>query len=174
MKTTKDLTLIGLYTALLIGGQFILFAISGIEVVTLLFTAFAFSFGVRRSIALATTFSLLRCFVFGFFPNVLILYLIYYNLFAIVVGSLGNALKHKLNLKTLLLTVGVVMLLTVCFTMIDNIITPLFYKYNLESAKAYFYLSLSAVIPQTICALITVSLTLIPITKLFEKLKLNT
>ncbi len=173
MKATKDLTIIGLYTALLIGGQFVLFAVSGVEIVTLLFTAFAFYFGVLRGMALATTFSLLRCFVFGFFPNVLILYLVYYNLFAFTVGWLGNALKHKLHLKTLFIVVSVVALLTICFTMIDNVITPLFYRYNIESAKAYWTLSLTAVIPQTVCAVISVSLTLIPITRFFNKLNLK-
>ena len=69
MKATKDLTIIGLYTALLIGGQLAFFAISGIEIVTLLFTAFVFYFGIIRGMFLATCFSLLRCFVFGFFPN---------------------------------------------------------------------------------------------------------
>ena len=70
----------GVFVALLIGGQFALFAVSGIEIVTVLFASFVFCFGIVRSLIVGTAFSLLRCFVFGFMPNVLILYLIYYNL----------------------------------------------------------------------------------------------
>ena len=173
MKATKDLTIIGLYTALLIGGQVALFGISGIEVVTLLFTAFVFYFGVLRGCILATVFSTLRCLVFGFFPNVLTLYLIYYNLFALIIGCLGNLFKHKLNAKNLLITVCVVAFLTILFTVLDNFITPLFYGYTGESLTAYFTLSLTAVIPQTICAVITVGALLIPLVKIFEKLNLR-
>ncbi len=173
MKATKDLTLIGLYTALLIGGQLAFFAISGIEIVTLLFTAFVFYFGVIKGMVLATCFSLLRCLVFGFFPNVLILYLVFYNLFALIIGWLGNTFKHNLNVKKLLIIVGVVGLITIFFTILDNVITPLYFGYDIEAAKAYWVLSLTAVIPQTVCACITVSLTLIPITKFFNKLNLK-
>ena len=38
----------------------------------------------------ATCFSLLRCLLFGFYPNIIILYLIYYNLFALLFGTLGK------------------------------------------------------------------------------------
>ena len=72
MNTHKDITLIGLFTAILIAGQFALFGISGVEIVTVLFASFAFYFGVIRGLIVATAFSVLRCLVFGFFPNVLI------------------------------------------------------------------------------------------------------
>ena len=173
MRATKDLTIIGLYTALLIGGQVALFGISGIEIVTLLFTAFAFYFGVVRGCILATVFSTLRCLVFGFFPNVLILYLVYYNLFALAIGFLGRLMNRKLNIKKHLTVVLSVAFLTVLFTVIDNIITPNFFGYTIEATKAYWVASLSAVIPQTICAVITVGALLIPLVKIFEKLKLN-
>ncbi|MBE5754974.1 MAG: hypothetical protein E7340_06575 [Clostridiales bacterium] len=173
MKATKDLTIIGLYTALLIGGQIALAGISGVEIVTLLITAFAFYFGVIRGTVLATVFSVMRCFVFGFFPNILILYLVYYNLFAVVIGLIGKAMNRELNLKKHILVVLAVALLTVIFTLLDNIITPNFFGYSIDAAKAYWVASLTAVIPQTICAVITVGLLNMPLVKLFDKLKLN-
>ncbi len=172
MKATKDLALIGVYTALLICSQFALTAISGVEIVTLLFTAFCFYFGVWRGVALATTFSLLRIIIFGFFPNVLILYLIYYNLFALVVGSLGKVMNKTINLKNVFIVVIVVLIMTILFTVIDNIVTPLFYAYTSEMTNAYWKLSLTAVIPQSICAVISVSLLFPPLVRIFEKIKL--
>ncbi len=173
MKATKDLTIIGLYTALLIGGQIALAGISGVEIVTLLITAFAFYFGVIRGTVLATVFSVMRCFVFGFFPNILILYLVYYNLFAVVIGLIGKAMNRELNLKKHILVVLAVALLTVIFTLLDNIITPNFFGYTSDAAKAYWVTSLTAVIPQTICAVVSVGLLNMPLVKLFDKLKLN-
>ncbi len=172
MKTTKDLAIIGLYTALLIGGQLALSAISGVEIITLLFTAFCFYFGTWRGMAVATAFSLLRMIVFGFFPSVLVLYLVYYNVFALVVGLIGKAMGKTLNFKKLALVVIAVALLTILFTAIDNVITPLFYSYTLEMAKAYWVASLTAVIPQTICATVSVSLLFPPLIKIFEKARL--
>ena len=84
MKTAKEITVIGLFVALLIGGQFVLSGISGIEIVTVLIVSFCFYFGVFRGVIVATAFSLLRCFIFGFFPNVIVLYLIFYNLVRIL------------------------------------------------------------------------------------------
>ena len=173
MKATKDLTIIGLYTALLIGGQVALSAISGVEIVTLLFTAFVFYFGAVRGCVLATVFSILRCLVFGFFPNVLLLYLTYYNLFAIAIGFLGKVMDRRLSIKKHVLVVLAVALLTALFTVIDNLITPNFYGYTVEATKAYWVASLSAVVPQTICAVITVGALLIPLVKIFEKLNLR-
>ena len=172
MKATKDLTIIGLYTALLIGGQIALTAVSGVEIVTLLFTAYAFYFGIIRGCVLATVFSILRCLVFGFFPNVLILYLTYYNLFAIVIGFLGKAMKRSLSVKKLLIVALCVVVLTVTFTLLDNVITPAFYGYTLESRKAYYVASLTAVVPQVICSAVTVLLLFPPLVKIFDKLNL--
>lgn len=173
MKATKDLTIIGLYTALLIGGQIALSAVSGVEIVTLMFTAFAFYFGVWRGAVVATMFSVLRCLVFGFFPNVLILYLVYYNLFILVIGSIGKALDRTLSIKKHIIVVAAVALLTVLFTAIDNVITPMFYGYTVEAAKAYCVMSLTAVVPQTVCAIVTVGVLFPPLVKIFEKLNLR-
>ncbi len=66
MRSAKEITILGLFVALLIGGQFVLSGISGIEIVTVLFTSFCFYFGIVRGLVVATAFSLLRCFIFGF------------------------------------------------------------------------------------------------------------
>ena len=172
MNKTKTLAIIGLYTALLIGAQIALFSIAGVEIVTVLFTAFCFYFGRWKGMAVGTAFSILRILVFGFMPNVLLLYLIYYNVFALVIGSIGKALEKKLNLKKLVLVVIAVAILTILFTLLDNVITPLIYAYNVEAFKAYFIASIATVIPQTICAIVSVALIFPPLIKIFEKIKL--
>ena len=72
MRTAKEIALISVFTALLIGGQFVLSGISGIEIVTVLLLSFSYYFGIRRGLLVANAFSLLRCFIFGFFVNVII------------------------------------------------------------------------------------------------------
>ena len=168
----KDITLIGVFTALLLGGQLALFSISGIEIVTVLFASFVYAQGTKNGLMLATCFSLIRCLIFGFIPNVIILYLIYYNLFAVVVGGLSYAFKRKLTVKILVVLTITVLLLTILFTALDNVITPLFFGYNLETAKVYFLTSLYAVIPQSICAVVTMSCLFYPLLKFYIKLKI--
>lgn len=166
----KDVTLIGVFTALLLGGQLALSGISGIEIVTVLFASFVYARGTKNGLMLATCFTLIRCFIFGFIPTVIILYLIYYNLFAVVVGGLSFVFKRKLSAKIMVILIITVLILTVIFTMLDNVITPLFYGYSRETAKAYFIASLYAVIPQTICSVVTMSCLFYPLIKLYERL----
>ena len=126
MSKTKEIALIGVYVALLIGGQVALSAISGIEVVTVLLASFAFYFGIKRSLIVAVAFSILRCFLFGFMPSVIILYLIYYPLFVTIFGLIGNRFKHKATPKHHVLVIMVAVLCVVLFTALDNLITPLY------------------------------------------------
>ena len=170
MKTHKDLALIGVFTALLISGQFALFAVSGIEIVTVLFASFAFYFGIIRGLAVATAFSLLRCLVFGFFPNVLILYLVYYNLFAVVIGLIGKKMNRTLTIVKLIIIVSTLTVLTILFTVLDNVITPLYYGMTGEVLKSYWLLSFTAMVPQTICTIITTTTLLPPLVKLYSKI----
>lgn len=170
MKTTRDLALIGLYTALLIGAQLALSFISGVEIITLLLAVFAFCFGTWKSLMLSTAFSLLRCLVFGFFPNVLILYLIYYNLFSLAVSLLARGLRGCTGLKTLIIVTLMVGILTVCFTLLDNVITPVYYGYSLEATKAYFVASLSTLIPHVVCAVASIIIGFIPLVKLVRRI----
>ncbi len=172
LKTAKEISLIGIFTALLIGGQFALSAVSGVEVVTVLLLAFAYRFGVTRGLFVANSFSVLRCFLFGFFPTVIMLYLIYYNLFVVVFGLLGKKFNRILNAKTHAILIAAAVIMTVFFTLLDDVITPLYYGYDYSTAKAYFIASLAAVIPQSICAFATVLLLLPVLLKAFKAVNL--
>ena len=172
MKTAKEIAVISVFLALLIGGQFVLSGVSGIEVVTVLFISFCFYFGIYRGFILATSFSLLRCFVFGFFPNIVILYLVYYNLVAVIFGFIGYKFNITVNVKQLIIVVLVSAITTFLFTMLDNVITPIFYSFTLTATKVYFMASLTTMIPQIICAVITVALFFIPLLKIYKTVKI--
>lgn len=168
MKTAKDLALIGIYTALLIGAQFALSAISGVEVVTVLFLSFCFCFGIVRGMIVANAFSLLRCFIFGFFPAVLILYLVYYNIFAVVFGLLGKRFKGEAGVGETVVTVFTAIVMTAFFTALDDVITPFYYGFNFNAAKAYALASLAAMVPQIICVTVTVAILFPALVKVFR------
>ncbi|MCI8344313.1 MAG: hypothetical protein HFE25_07730 [Clostridia bacterium] len=170
MRTAKEIAFISVFTALLIGGQFVLSGISGIEIVTVLLLSFSYYFGIRRGLLVANAFSLLRCFIFGFFVNVIILYLVYYNLFVVVFGILGAKFKKELNMKLLVLIVIIASLLTVIFTVLDDIITPLYYGFSIDTMKTYAIASLAAVVPQVICTVLTVILLLPILIRIFRQL----
>ena len=155
MIGAKKIILPSVFTALLIGGQFVLSGISGVEVVTVLLLTFTYKYGIKQGLLVANAFSLLRCFVFGFMPNVIILYLVYYNLFVIVFGLLGKAFKSEYGVKKHAIIIAVAIVMTALFTILDNVITPLFYGFTLNATKAYFVASLYTVIPQFICTLAT-------------------
>ncbi len=171
MKATKDIALVSVFTALLIGGQFILSGITGIEIVTVLLLSFSYYFGISRGLFVANAFSLLRCFIFGFFPTVIILYLVYYNLFVVVFGLLGMRFKKYLNVKIHVLLVLIACIMTITFTGLDDIITPLYYGFSLDATKAYAVASLAAVIPQVICTIFTVTLLLPILIRVFKSAK---
>ena len=172
MNKTKFIVRVAMCVALLIGGQLALTGISGIEIVTVMMLLFCFSYGIRHGIAIATTFSLLRCFVFGFQINVIVLYLIYYNLFAIFFGWLGARFAGKASLSKTILVVASAAAFTVCFTLLDDIITPLLYGFHRKAAMVYFLQSLYAVIPQTVCTVVTVSVCFHPLTRVIKKFNL--
>lgn len=172
MKTAKEIAIISVFTALLIGGQFVLSFISGIEIVTVLAVTFCYSFGVTRGMVSLTAFSLLRCFLFGFMPNVIILYLVYYNLLAIAFGLLGKAFKKEPCLKGLITLVITAVVFTIFFTALDNVITPLFYGFSKTVWKIYATASFATAIPQIICTAVTVSLLSYPLIKIYKTIKL--
>ena len=166
---TKEVAYIAVFSALCIACQTVLSFIPGVEIVTLLFVSFAFSFGVRRSVISAIAFSLLRQLIFGFSPTVLILYLIYYPLLCLAVGLLG---KWKKSLLFLLpFAVAIAILFTACFTLLDDLITPLYYGFTAKQTTAYFYYSLPVLVTQTACAGITVAVGFVPICKAFQIIK---
>ena len=89
---TREIAVCAVMTALLIAVQFVLGYVPGVELVTVFFLCFCSVYGIRCGLITATAFSLVRCLIWGFYPNVVLLYLIYYNLFALLFGALkkGN------------------------------------------------------------------------------------
>lgn len=164
----KDCAYIGVFVALTIAVQLCLSFLPGVELVTVLFVAFSFAFGCKRGMAAATVFSLLRQLVFGFYPTVLVLYLIYYNGLALLFGGLGR--RRKLTAKTIVWLTAVACVCTACFTLLDNILTPLWYGYSGRVLKIYFTASLSVMIPQVVCTAVSVGVLFLPLVKLFQKI----
>jgi hypothetical protein len=168
MNKTKFIVRVSMCVAMLIGGQLALNSISGIEIVTVMMLCFCYCYGIRHGIAIATVFSLLRCFIFGFQINVILLYLIYYNLFAVFFGWLGARFAGKMSPARTIAVVASAMVFTVFFTLLDNILTPLIYAFHREAAIAYFINSMYAVIPQVTCTLVTVLVCFHPLTKVIK------
>lgn len=168
-KTAKDLAFIAVMTALLIAVQLALAMVAGVEVVTVLFLCYCYCFGVRRGMVVATSFSLLRCLLQGFAPNVIVLYLIYFNIFAAVGGILGLCTKGMKDWKRLVLAVICAVAMTVCFSLLDDVITPYFLRYGPNATKVYFYNSLLTMGIQSVCALCTVSLLFLPLTRAMDR-----
>ena len=173
MTTAKHLAMIGVYIALIIGGQLILSGIVGVEIVTALIVIFCYKFGIRDGVTLVTAFSLLRCFIFGFFPSVLILYLIYFNFLAVVIGLISIAFKRKLNRLSFVVLLFAVALLTACFTLLDDIISPLYYGYDKKATKAYFIASLPVILTQVPISTLAFGFLAFPIHKCFDLVKIN-
>ena len=169
MNKTRFIVRVAICVAMLIGGQLALSGISGIEIVTVMLTCMCFSYGVRTGLSIATVFSLLRCLVFGFQINVIVLYLVYYNLFALFFGWLGTRFTGKISFAHHLTVVAAAVVFTACFTLLDDLITPLIYGFNANATRVYFLQSLSAMIPQSVCAAVTVSVLFVPLTKVIRK-----
>ena len=163
--TAKEICIMSLMTALLLGGQYVLAWISGVEVVTVLLVSFSYVSGAKRGCTVATAFSLLRCFLFGFFPHVLLLYAVYFNALALFWGILGRKLKR---LPDIVLAAAVC---TVCFTLLDDLIWPMFAGWNI--AWAYFLASFTAMLPHTLCTAVTVTVFFRPLTKIFNSVAKN-
>ena len=80
MKSAKEIIIPAVFTAMLIGVQLVLSGVAGVELVTVLLLTFTYVFGLKQGFIVANAFSILRCALFGFFVNVVLLYLIYFNL----------------------------------------------------------------------------------------------
>ena len=90
LTNTRKIAACAVMVALLIAVQFAFSMISGVELVSVFFLCFCYVYGIYCGVMTATTFSLMRCLLFGFTPSVIVLYLIYYNMFAIVFGLMGR------------------------------------------------------------------------------------
>ena len=150
--------------ALLIASQFVLSAVPGVEVVTVLLAAFSAAWGVSRGVTVAACFSLMRCLLFGFVPQVVILYLVYYPLFAAALGLVGK-LRGK---KRAAVAVAVGTLLTPTFTLIDDVVTPLVLGLRGVRWKLYAYYSLPVMGVQTLCAFLTLLTLFLPLETVFR------
>ena len=170
MQKTKYIVRVAICAAMLISGQMVLSGISGIEIVTVMMLCICFCYGIRVGVAVATVFSLLRCFIFGFQINVIVLYLVYYNLFAMFFGWLGTRFTGKISFLKRIIIIGSAMAFTVCFTLLDDVITPLVHGFHANAAKVYFFQSLYALIPQTVCTMVTVAVLFTPLTSVIRKI----
>ena len=164
--TAKECAFLAVFVAVVIAVQLALSFLPGVELVTVFFVCYAFVMGWKRGMFAATAFSLLRQMVFGFFPTVLVLYLVYYNLLALGFGLLGKKIKNPI--KSLPIIVALACVGTVCFTLIDDVITPLWYAYSAKATRAYFFASLTVLFPQIICTAVSVSCLFLPIWKVFK------
>lgn len=160
------------FTALLLAAQYALWFVKGVELVTVLLLVFSYRFGVRCGVLSAVAFSLLRCLLFGFFPNVVLLYLFYYPLFAACFGLLGNALHRRTGVRVQMLLTVLAVLFTALFTLLDDAVTPLLYGYTKEAALAYFLASLPTMAVQTVCAAVTVLLLFRPLLFVLKRVRL--
>ena len=163
---------VAVFTALLLAAQYALWFVKGVELVTVLLLVFSYRFGVRCGVLSAVAFSLLRCLLFGFFPNVVLLYLLYYPLFAACFGLLGNALHRRTGVRVQMLLTVLAVLLTALFTLLDDAVTPLLYGYTKEAALAYFLASLPTMAVQTVCAAVTVLLLFRPLLFILKRVRL--
>ena len=168
MNSAKKIILPGVFTALLIGGQLALSGISGVEVVTVLLLTFVYRYGIGQGLLVANAFSLLRCFIFGFMPNVIVLYLIYYNIFVFVFGLIGKLFRHEYSIKKHMVVLFIAVIMTALFTMTDNVLTPLMYGFTMNAAKAYVIASLYTLIPQLVCTFATVVMVFPALLKIFK------
>lgn len=163
--SAKECSFVAVFVATVIAAQLALSALPSIELVSVLFISYAFAMGSARGAFAATAFSLLRQLVFGFYPTVLILYLIYYNLLAIAFGFLGKRLKiTKKNFFILLLFACV---FTLLFNLLDCVITPLWYGYTARAFQAYFFAALPVCLTQIVCVGVSVLLLFPPLFKTF-------
>ena len=163
---------VAVFTALLLAAQYALWFVKGVELVTVLLLVFSYRFGVRCGVLSAVAFSLLRCLLFGFFPNVVLLYLLYYPLFAACFGILGNALHRRTGVRVQMLLAVLAVLFTALFTLLDDAVTPLLYGYTKEAALAYFLASLPTMAVQTVCAAVTVLLLFRPLLFVLKRVRL--
>ena len=166
LSTAKECALISVFVSLVISAQIILSAVPGVEIVTVLFVVYSYVCGAKRGMISATAFSLLRQIIFGFFPTVLVLYLIYYNMLTLIFGLIGKRIKY--SIKWLPIIVMIACFCTVFFTMIDNVLTPIWYGYSKKATKLYFIASLPFVASQVICTAVSVSCLFIPLYKAFK------
>ena len=171
MVKTKDLVIAPLCAAMLIGSQLILSGVAGVEMVSAMLLCFAFSLGALRGATIATLFSLVRCFVFGFHINVLILYLIYFNLFALFFGWLGKRTSRTTSPKMTILVSIFAVGFTIGFTFLDVGITAVMYGFGASALGVYLTASLYTLALHAASVLVTSLAFFVPLVRVLEKIK---
>lgn len=169
IRVGKECAYLAVFVALVIAAQLCLAAVAGVEVVTVLFAAYAFAFGKGRGMLAATAFSLLRQLAFGFFPQVLALYLLYYNAFAWLFGAVGEWIKEPREKLWLLILLAC--FCTLLFSALDVGINALWYGYTWGAVKVYALASLPVAATQTACAAVSVGVLFLPLQKAFAAAK---
>jgi energy-coupling factor transport system substrate-specific component len=168
LSSAKELANIALMSALLLSGQLALSQIGGIEIVTVLLLCYSYVYGAKRGICVALIFCLLRNFIYGFYVTVIILYFIYYPLFALFWGTVGKRFTN-IGAITLIAT-----LCTLIFSCLDNLITPIFYfvspttPWNFRATYLYWIASAPFALTQCVSTVVTVALLFKPLTKVFS------
>ncbi len=162
VRSAKEVARTAVFVATLIGAQYALSAVPFVEVVTLLFVCYAYVFGVWRGVVSAVVFAFIRQLIFGFYPVVLVLYLVHFSALSVAFGCLGKVRRLQ-GWKLLLVAVALATVMTACFTLLDNLITPLWYAYTPRAAKIYFNASLPFLLGQSVCAAVSVGLLFLPI-----------
>ena len=76
MRESKYLVLVGVMVAVILATQYLLSGVMGLELVTALLVAFCLAIPFSYSLILVIAFLVMRNLIFGFYPSVLILYLI--------------------------------------------------------------------------------------------------
>ena len=168
-NTAKECAYLAVFVALVIAAQAVFAFVPGVEIVTVLFIAYAFVFGWGRGMVAATAFSLLRQMLFGLSPNVLVLYLVYFNFLTAVFGLLGKAIKRPVLFLPIIILCGCVC--TAGFTLFDDFLTPLWYGYSARATNAYFYASLPVMFSQILCTAATVGGLFLPLRSAFTFVK---
>ena len=164
VRSAKEVARTAVFVAAVIGSQYALSAVPFVEVVSLLFICYAFVFGVVRGVVAAVAFALLRQLLFGFYPVVLILYILYFSMLSVVFGLLPKWCKWT-GWKLLLIAALLAAVCTACFTLFDNLLTPWYYGYTPKAAKMYFNASIPFLIGQTACVCVSVAVLFMPLTK---------
>ena len=171
MKSAKEIIIPAVFTAMLIGVQFVLSGLAGVELISVLLLSFTYVFGLKQGFIAVNAFIIVRNLIFGFFLDVFILYVIYYNLFVLVFGLISKALNREYSIKIHICLTVIAVILTSGFTLLSDVITPLLYSYSASATKVYFLASLSVMIPHIICVLATVSALFYPLYKVLISVK---
>lgn len=107
------------------------------------------------------------------------LYALLWVIFALCIGLCivfdGLLVAKKIYGKNSAEALGIITLTavgaacTVVFTLLDDVITPLVCGYSRGAAVAYFYASFTAMLPQVICTVVTLSTLFMPLAHVFER-----